>query len=137
MLERLGVPIDGLVLADGSGLSRQNRIAAVTLARALEVAYEDDGRLVETAADRAAGRRFHRLARQPVRRRRERPEAGDIRAKTGYLTGVVSLAGYVVDADGRPLIFAVLADAVVPASTLDAQRTTDQFAARLAGCGCS
>ena len=64
-------------------------------------------------------------------------EAGDIRAKTGYLTGVVSLAGYLVDADGQALIFVVLADAVVPASTLDAQRIVDQVAARLAACGCS
>jgi D-alanyl-D-alanine carboxypeptidase/D-alanyl-D-alanine-endopeptidase (penicillin-binding protein 4) len=64
-------------------------------------------------------------------------QAGDIRAKTGYLSRVVALAGYVVDTDGRALIFVVLADAVVPESTLDAQRTEDQVAARLAACGCS
>jgi len=49
----------------------------------------------------------------------------------------VALAGYVVDADGRLLVFVVLADAVAPASTLDAQRAIDQLAARLAACGCS
>jgi D-alanyl-D-alanine carboxypeptidase/D-alanyl-D-alanine-endopeptidase (penicillin-binding protein 4) len=63
--------------------------------------------------------------------------AGDIRAKTGYLTGVVSLAGYVVDADDRLLIFVTLADSVPSTSTLDAQRLEDQIAARLAACGCS
>ena len=137
VLAGLGVPTDGLELADGSGLSRQNRIAAMTLAQALDAAYDDeDGKLrpLLTGLPVAGftGSLGNRFA-DPE----SGLEAGDIRAKTGFLTGVVSLAGYVVDADGRPLIFVVLADAVVPASTADAQRTIDRLAARLAGCGCA
>lgn len=137
VLERLGVPIQGLVLTDGSGLSRQNRVAPVTLARTLEVAYEDaDGssRSLLTGLPVAG---FTGSLENRFGDAESSLEAGDIRAKTGFLTGVVALAGYVVDADGRPLIFVALADAVAPASILGAQRTEDQMAARLAGCGCT
>ncbi|NAZ88638.1 D-alanyl-D-alanine carboxypeptidase/D-alanyl-D-alanine endopeptidase, partial [Kineococcus indalonis] len=63
--------------------------------------------------------------------------AGVVRAKTGTLTGVSSLAGYVRDADGRLLAFAVLSDAVPPGASWGARRAEDRFAAALAACGCS
>jgi D-alanyl-D-alanine carboxypeptidase/D-alanyl-D-alanine-endopeptidase (penicillin-binding protein 4) len=137
VIARLGVPSPGLDLADGSGLSRQNRIAPITLAGALEFAYEDaDGSsrplltgLPVAGFTGSLGTRFDDAV--------SKVEAGDIRAKTGFLTGVVALAGYVVDTDGRPLIFVTVADGVIPESTLDAQLLEDQLAARLAGCGCS
>ena len=137
VLDRLGVPTAGLVLADGSGLSRRNRISAVTLARSLEHAYEDgDGSSTSLLTGLpVAG--FTGTLDDRFADAESRVEAGDIRAKTGFLTGVVALAGYVVDADGRPLIFVVLADGVAPTSTLDAQLTIDRLTARLAGCGCS
>ena len=33
---------------------------------------------------------------------------GNVRAKTGTLTGISSLAGYCTTADGRPLCFAII-----------------------------
>ncbi|MDP9116888.1 MAG: D-alanyl-D-alanine carboxypeptidase, partial [Actinomycetota bacterium] len=64
--------------------------------------------------------------------------AGDVRAKTGTLTAVSTLAGIVYDQDGRALVFALLADRVAPgsAATASAESALDGVAAALATCGC-
>jgi D-alanyl-D-alanine carboxypeptidase (penicillin-binding protein 4) len=57
-----------------------------------------------------------------------------VRAKTGTLTGVGALAGTVLDSDGRPLVFVVLANRV--RSQAQARDTMDLIASKLAECGC-
>jgi D-alanyl-D-alanine carboxypeptidase/D-alanyl-D-alanine-endopeptidase (penicillin-binding protein 4) len=60
--------------------------------------------------------------------------AGVARAKTGTLAGVNTIAGYVVDAGGRLLVFAFLTDrATAPDAT---EAALDALVGRLAGCGC-
>ena len=61
--------------------------------------------------------------------------AGVVRAKTGTLTGVSSLAGTVVARDGSAFGFAMLADDIV--NTEAARLALDETAAALAGCGCA
>jgi D-alanyl-D-alanine carboxypeptidase/D-alanyl-D-alanine-endopeptidase (penicillin-binding protein 4) len=56
-----------------------------------------------------------------------------VRAKTGTLTGVSSLAGTVLDADGRVLVFALLSNGPNPA---DVRPRLDTLAAALRPCGC-
>jgi D-alanyl-D-alanine carboxypeptidase/D-alanyl-D-alanine-endopeptidase (penicillin-binding protein 4) len=58
--------------------------------------------------------------------------AGNVRAKTGTMTHVRSLAGYVTTADGEPLAFAIIANNFEgPAAGVTA--TIDAIATRLAG----
>ena len=61
---------------------------------------------------------------------------GLVRAKTGSLPHVTSLAGTVVDADGRLLAFAVLADQTPDGGQLAPRATIDAFVTTLQACGC-
>lgn len=132
----LGVSMKGVRLADTSGLSRGTTIPAATLTQLLTLAAHGDrpdlarvvarlpvAGLTGTLADRFTG--------AP-----ERAGAGLVRAKTGTLTGVSSLAGTVVDADGRLLTFTVIADRVPPGGTVGARVALDRLATTLARCGC-
>jgi len=62
---------------------------------------------------------------------------GLVRAKTGNLETVVSLAGLVDDRDGTVLAFAFMADRIRSARDLrPAARAAGRLASALAGCGC-
>ena len=61
---------------------------------------------------------------------------GLVRAKTGSLPHVTSLAGTVVDADGRLLAFAVIADQTPDGGQWAPRATIDAFVTTLPGCGC-
>jgi D-alanyl-D-alanine carboxypeptidase/D-alanyl-D-alanine-endopeptidase (penicillin-binding protein 4) len=61
---------------------------------------------------------------------------GLVRAKTGSLPHVTSLAGTVVDADGRLLAFAVLADQTPDGGQWAPRATIDAFVTTLQACGC-
>ena len=62
---------------------------------------------------------------------------GLVRAKTGTLTGVHSLAGYVQDRNGVPIAFAVMADKAKDVSDVAAEAAIDAVASALADCTCS
>lgn len=62
--------------------------------------------------------------------------AGVVRAKTGTLNTVTALSGYVVDADGRLLVFSFVANGLDPAARAKAVSAIDAGVAALAGCGC-
>ena len=63
---------------------------------------------------------------------------GWVRAKTGTLTsqGANTLAGVVLDQDGRLLVFALMSNGSDPGSYLTVQSTLGTMAAQLRGCGC-
>ncbi len=88
--------LPGLVIENGSGLSRQERISANGLARLLAAADASPVRdefassLAVAAVDGTVQRRFQNGS-----------VAGQALLKTGSLEGVRALAGYVIDAEGR------------------------------------
>ena len=129
----LGVPTRGVRLFDASGLSRDDRVTPQALAALLRLITEDDPDLAPlSAALPVAG--FTGTLADRYRGRSTDDGAGVVRAKTGTLAGVSALAGQVVDADGRLLVFAFLADHVP--SPAPAELALDRLATTLSACGC-
>lgn len=92
-------------MADGSGLSRANRLTAGTLVRLLHTMGSSPLRDRWLGLQATAGESGTML-----RRLRKTQAEGRVLAKTGTLSGVRSLAGTVPGADGDDHHFAVLAD---------------------------
>ena len=135
VLSELGVPFDGAVLHDGSGLSRQDRLAPATLAAVLRTAASDDRpelRSVVTGLPVAgfSGSLEDRFTTSAPAGR------GRVRAKTGTLSGVSALAGVATDRDGHPMVFVLMADRIALPDTLDARAALDALAASLGACRC-
>jgi D-alanyl-D-alanine carboxypeptidase/D-alanyl-D-alanine-endopeptidase (penicillin-binding protein 4) len=138
VLARLGVD-PGAGMRDGSGLAADDRVSAATLAGVLRlvIGAKNPGLHAIVAALPVAAW-SGTLADRYLPGSTGARGAGVVRAKTGTLTGVSSLAGIVHDADGRLLTFALLADQVAPGvdATRAAEAALDRIATILAGCGC-
>jgi D-alanyl-D-alanine carboxypeptidase/D-alanyl-D-alanine-endopeptidase (penicillin-binding protein 4) len=111
------VSADGVVLRDGSGLSRYNYVTATTLVQVLGHMYGDPVHRVPFFSLLTIAGRTGTIAG----RMRNTPAAGNARAKDGAMAGVRSLCGVVNTADGEPLLFAILANGLaVPGPTVNA-----------------
>ncbi|MFF4441800.1 D-alanyl-D-alanine carboxypeptidase/D-alanyl-D-alanine endopeptidase [Streptomyces sp. NPDC001621] len=129
-LTKLGLPLSGAAFHDGSGLDRDDKLTADLLTALL----------VEAGNPERPGLRPV-LTGLPVAgftgtlaRRYTDGASGVVRAKTGTLTGVNTLAGTVVDTDGHLLAFAFLTSGT--ANPPEAQAALDTAATALAACGC-
>ena len=106
-LERLGVSTTGLVLSDGSGLSRDNRVSAAGLTALInEVMSLDE---VTAAAFRDSLAVGGETGTLDGRLKHERTR-GRVFAKTGWISGVSALSGLVLDGKERELIFSILVE---------------------------
>jgi D-alanyl-D-alanine carboxypeptidase/D-alanyl-D-alanine-endopeptidase (penicillin-binding protein 4) len=99
-LAEWGVPAPGMVLVDGSGLSRDDRLACVTLSSLLASSpVADDLQELLPVAGRDGT-----LADQLT----GTPADGELRAKTGTLTDVKALSGVLDGADDDPVEFSLV-----------------------------
>lgn len=116
MLDEWGFDRDMLVMADASGLSRYNYVTAELLTGILARMYSDPRhRDPFLAAFPAAGRD----GTMATRLRGTRAE-GNALAKTGSISNVRTLSGYVRTRDGEMLAFSILAnDFVIPSATVN------------------
>lgn len=135
VLEANGLSMAGSVLYDGSGLSRQNLLAPEVLVGVLRLAASDDHpglRPLLTGLPVAGytGSLADRMDQGPAAGR------GRVRAKTGTLTGVTSLAGIAVDREGNLMAFALMADRVRKVKGALARVAMDNAAAGLGACAC-
>jgi D-alanyl-D-alanine carboxypeptidase/D-alanyl-D-alanine-endopeptidase (penicillin-binding protein 4) len=108
-LQQHNIDGNGLVLDNGSGLSRSERATPAQLAALLQAGLkslwmpEFLASLPVAATDGTMRRRL-----------KESPAAQRARLKTGSLTGMIAIAGYVQDANNQPcIVVAILNDAHV------------------------
>ena len=136
VLRANGIDLRGSVLYDGSGLSRESRMSPHLLVDVIRWAASDDQpdlRAVVTSLPVAGftGSLADRFDQGAV------DGPGRVRAKTGTLTGVTSLAGIAVDLDGSLLVFAMIADRVRPSRGGLAEVAMDNAASALGACHCA
>jgi D-alanyl-D-alanine carboxypeptidase/D-alanyl-D-alanine-endopeptidase (penicillin-binding protein 4) len=103
-LGALGLPLEGSVLVDGSGLSRDNRVSARLLVAALRKADQTFAIGPDLLASLPIA------AEDGTLRKRADGARGLVRAKTGTLDGVTSLAGWARTVGGRELVFALISN---------------------------
>jgi len=122
-LAEAGVPLAGLRVVDGSGLSSLDRLTARSLAALLRAAWANpEVRPYLIAALPVAGvsGTLHDRMRRP-------PARGNVQAKTGTTSLASALSGYVK----RRYVFSVLQNGR-PISTFWARKAQDRFATALA-----
>ncbi|MBD2412411.1 D-alanyl-D-alanine carboxypeptidase/D-alanyl-D-alanine-endopeptidase [Nostoc calcicola FACHB-389] len=102
-LTQLGVDPANYVLIDGSGLSRRNLVTPEAFVQTLRLIARTPVASIYRASLPVAGKtgtlkyRFQNT-----------PAEGIVQAKTGTLTGVVSLSGYVNAPKYQPLVFSII-----------------------------
>jgi D-alanyl-D-alanine carboxypeptidase/D-alanyl-D-alanine-endopeptidase (penicillin-binding protein 4) len=130
------------VVGPGSGSDQADLLDGSGLARGSVVPPEVLGRLLAAAAGQGDGDLWHLVTGLPVAGFTgtlsarflsdvplTSPAAGEVRAKTGTLTGVSTLAG-TATVDGRPVVLVVMGNGVT--DTLAARAALDRFATLVA-----
>jgi D-alanyl-D-alanine carboxypeptidase/D-alanyl-D-alanine-endopeptidase (penicillin-binding protein 4) len=151
VLRSHGFDVSRVTLVDGSGLSVNDAVPATLLTELLgAAAVPNQSSTDQSSTDQSnADHQQRTAALRPLlvglpvaggsgtlADRYQGPAAGArgwVRAKTGTLTGVNSLAGTVLDAEGRVLVFALLSNGPSPVSV---RPRLDALAAGLRSCGC-
>jgi D-alanyl-D-alanine carboxypeptidase/D-alanyl-D-alanine-endopeptidase (penicillin-binding protein 4) len=116
-LSKWGVPPERYVARDGSGLSRNDYLSADVLMRVLTAVARDPRHLepFRSALPQAG------VSGMLASHLKDTPASGRVWAKTGSMSNVRSLAGYVTTLDNEPLVFAFMATGFhVPMSQIDA-----------------
>jgi len=102
-LTQLGVNPTGYALVDGSGLSRHNLISPEALVQVLHAMAKTPAASVYRASLPVAGKSGTLKSRF-----QNTPAEGIVQAKTGTMTGIVSLSGYVNNPKYEPLVFSII-----------------------------
>ena len=104
LIERAGLNSSRYKLADGSGLSLYNYISAECLLRLLRYAYQHKPIYKHLLPSLPIAGEDGTLKKRMIDTHAE----GNVQAKTGTLTGIISLAGYCSASNGHRLCFAII-----------------------------
>ncbi|WP_104044236.1 D-alanyl-D-alanine carboxypeptidase/D-alanyl-D-alanine endopeptidase [Arthrobacter sp. ZGTC412] len=130
-----GVPADAMNLVDVCGLAMGNQVSARQFAEVVRAITAGTDSRLRSALDGfpvagLTGTLDTRYGDDSTAR-----GAGLVRAKTGTLNSVLALSGYVVDADGRLLVFSFIGNGLTPGAAGN-RVALDRAATALAACGC-
>lgn len=113
LISRLGLNADNYRIADGSGLSLYDYVSAELLTKLLRHAWNTPSiykalseALPIAGVDGTLKKRMINTAAE-----------GNVRAKTGTLTGITSLAGYCTAPNGHELAFAIINQGILDKTT--------------------
>ncbi|MFP3581024.1 D-alanyl-D-alanine carboxypeptidase/D-alanyl-D-alanine-endopeptidase [Arthrobacter sp. SIMBA_036] len=134
-LGELGIATDSMRLADVSGLALDNQVSTRQFAEVVRAITSGPETALRAALDGfpvagLTGTLDNRYAADGTA-----AGAGLVRAKTGTLNTVIALSGYVVDADGRLLVFSFIGNGLDPGAAGN-KVAMDRAATVLASCGC-
>jgi D-alanyl-D-alanine carboxypeptidase len=130
VLSELGIDPSKIIIKDASGLSKENKLTANILSQLLYKIHSDPlfsqliGGLPVSGETGTLSKRYIESAPQAV---------GLVKAKTGTLSGTVSLAGYVQSGD-REYAFTIIADQIARSSAASerARKTLDIYLGKIA-----
>ncbi len=134
LLARAGVPTRGLRIADGSGLSRSDRVPAATLAAVIRLLWNTPadaavvfawGALPRSGQTGTLAKRYRTSAHACAR--------GKVLAKTGTLADAVALAGVAQSVDGTDRVFVFLENGRVGVNS-SVRYAVDTLATTVVGC---
>ena len=109
LIHKVGLDPQRYKLADGSGLSLYNYLSAELEVRLLRYAYLDDNIYPHLKASLPIAGVDGTLKK----RMKSGFAHGNVKAKTGTLTGIISLAGYCKAANGHDLCFAIINNGIM------------------------
>jgi D-alanyl-D-alanine carboxypeptidase/D-alanyl-D-alanine-endopeptidase (penicillin-binding protein 4) len=104
LVAEVGVDPNEFQQIDGSGMSRFNRASADSFVKLLRYMWRTPGRAEFVASMPYSGEDDSRLRR----RLNKPPYARNVYAKTGYISGVIGLSGYVHGKSGKVYAFSLL-----------------------------
>lgn len=109
VVKKMGLSPENYRFADGSGLSLYNYVSAELLTAYLRYAYNQKSIYKHLLPSLPVAGRDGTLKR----RMRQTVCEGNVRAKTGTLTGLISLAGYCTATNGHQLAFTIINQGVL------------------------
>ncbi|UVJ39718.1 D-alanyl-D-alanine carboxypeptidase/D-alanyl-D-alanine-endopeptidase [Arthrobacter sp. CJ23] len=134
-LEELGIAAGSMRLADVSGLALENQVSARQFAEVVRAITNGPELRLRAALDGFPVAGLTGTLDQRYGEASTAGGAGLVRAKTGTLNTVIALSGYVVDADGRLLVFSFIGNGLEPGAAGN-KVALDRSASVLAACGC-
>ncbi|HZM82868.1 MAG TPA: D-alanyl-D-alanine carboxypeptidase/D-alanyl-D-alanine-endopeptidase [Candidatus Limnocylindrales bacterium] len=131
-LAAMGMDMSTLRQSDGSGLTRFNLVPPAEITDLLAAAKAKPWFTKWYDALPIAGNAERFVGGTLRTRMRNTPAANNVHAKTGSLTGVSGLSGYVTDADGHGLVFSILLNNYLVSGTSVKTGIEDRIAVALA-----